>query len=244
MRKLLPFVVLTAVFALPATAQKPPSRIEIAPFLRFDRYPAFTYAINSINTNTVRLRGASWGISAAYKFPVAENTWLKAGAGYYKYAFNKIKRTNNFGEGYVRTINYPSMLDLIFSTDKYAYHTWLLTAGAEREFPLDRRTQLLAGISLNNYFTFSRQYHITYYNANNPIENNYKRPDNRYFGFSAALQGGIQRSFGRFSLSPQVIVPVFDSWKQDETFPGESNADGRTKWFGGIGASFVFGYAL
>ncbi len=237
-------IVLTVIFALPAVAQQTPSRIEIAPYARFDRYPSFTYAINSINTNEVKLSGASWGVHAAYKFPVMKNTWLKAGAGYYKYSFNKIKRTNAYGESNVRTINYPGMSDLIFYTDKYFYNAVLLTVGAEREFPVSGRTQLIAGLTLNNYLTFSQYYHIDYYNAGNPIENDYKRSGSRWFGFSAALQAGIQQTFGKFSLSPQLIVPIFDNWKQDDMFPGEDNAAGRTKWLGGIGASLAFDYSL
>lgn len=244
MRKLLPCVVLIAAFVFPASAQKTPSGIEIAPYIRFDRYPPFTYAINTVTTNEVKLRSASFGISAAYKFPVTKNTWLKTGAGYYKYVFNRIKRTSVYGQSNTRVVNYPSMLDLLFYTDKYAYNTWMLTAGAERQIPLSPQMQLVAGISINNYFTFSQQYHINYYNADNPIENDYKRTDGRSFGFSAMLQGGLRRSFGRFSLSPQLIVPVFDSWKQDEIFPGENNGHSRMKWFGGIGGSVAFSYAF
>lgn len=228
-----------------AQAQKVPARIEINPYVQFDRYPAFSYAINSVRNNEVSIRGASWGISGAYKFPVSRNIYLKAGLGYYRYSFNKIKRTNSsFGESNVRSINYPGMADLLYYTDKYWYNSLLVTVGAERAFPLSESMQLTAGVNLNNYYTFSQRYHIDYYNANNPIENNYKTSNSRYFGFSAELRAGLEKKIGEFSLGPQIILPIFGSWKQDRIFPGEEDSHNRTKWLRGVGAGITFSYSL
>ena len=98
-------------------------QIEIMPFKRWDSYPAFDYAINAVNTNSVKINGASWGITASYKYPIKNNLYLKGGIGYYQYSFDKIKKQNRYGESKTRSINYPSPLYILFYTNKYSYNT-------------------------------------------------------------------------------------------------------------------------
>ncbi|MBX2930814.1 MAG: hypothetical protein KF781_02570 [Chitinophagaceae bacterium] len=60
-------------------AQKQKTAIEIKPYMRWDWYPEFTYAINSISTYKTNITGTSWGIDAAYKIPIHKTIYLKAG---------------------------------------------------------------------------------------------------------------------------------------------------------------------
>ncbi|WP_346320424.1 hypothetical protein [Chitinophaga sp. YIM B06452] len=236
------FATLLIALSGPAYAQKESPKIEITPYVRFDKYPE----INNRKPDELAINGTSLGINGTYKFPVLRHTFLKVGAGYYRYGFDKLRNKNNFGEGDTRNINYPSDLKILFYTDKYWYNTLLLTVGAERTFPLGKGLQFNAGVNLNNYYTYSQHYHIDW--AQNAeqygIETDYTVRNGRYFGFSASLQAGLQKDFGKFSVGPQLIIPVFDLWKQDGVFPGEDNDSKRSKWSQGIGAGVTVGYAL
>ena len=76
-------------------SKKEAPQIELTPFLRWDKYPDFTYAINSATSNKVRIRGTSWGIDASYKFSFRRKLSLKAGLGYYRYSFDEINQVNS-----------------------------------------------------------------------------------------------------------------------------------------------------
>jgi hypothetical protein len=50
--------------------------------------------------------------------------------------------------------------------------------------------------------------------------------------------------FQKISVGPSVILPVFDLWKTDKTFPGETNSGSRNKWLNVIGFGLSFNYLL
>lgn len=142
--------------------QKPNSQIEINPYFRWDSYPKFNYAINSVNTNTVKINSSSFGIDVAYKIPIRNRLYLKTGLGYYKYAFNKIDDVNSLFsnspnnsrivDGYIPPGN--TTPSITFSTDKYWYNTISLNIGIERHINLQKKMLLILGANFSNYYTF------------------------------------------------------------------------------------------
>lgn len=228
-------------------AQKENRQIEITPYIRKDWYPEFSYAYNSIDTNHVNLQGISWGISVAYKVPIWKSFFLSIGSGYYSYAFNKMNNyTRRFGKNSERHIDYPPLrrLYIPFFTSKYWYNCIAAKIGVEKFFNFKKDWQVTIGGNIDNYFTYSQAYYITYNNPDNPITNPYKLKNKRFFGFSANVFVGASKRIGRVKIGPSVIVPVFDVWMQDEAFPGEDNLKSRNKWFHGIGAGITCNYLL
>jgi hypothetical protein len=224
--------------------------IEINTYIRYDKYPQFTNRVNSIANFDLQIDGNSWGLNAAYKFPLPKNLVVKIGTGYYKYSFSKItSQHRTLGEGNQRIIDYPTTLGIILGTNKYWYNTINIMLGLEKRFTVAKNVQILGGINLNNYFTLSQHYHLPFDNSFIPqpelqIQNNYKTNDKRYFGFSSEFHLGIVKRINKVAIGPNLIIPVFDLWKQDNIFPTETNANNRQKWLGGIGMGFIINYKL
>ena len=221
-------------------AQKQKAEIEINPYVRWDNYPKFFYAINPTNNNEVNIKGTSWGINSIYKIPF-KTIYLTLGMGFYKYSFNKIKQTNSsFGISNSRVINYippgPISPSIIFNTDKYYYNTLAFLVGLEKRALISNDIELISSFQFANQITFSQYYHIT-----NPTEGTaYKKWDSRYFGLSANMVLGIQKKYKKLSLGPEFILPVFSNWHADELFPEEKNSMSRSKWLKGIGIGTNF----
>lgn len=229
-----------------AFGQKPVNQIEINPYLRWDSYPAFVYAINPVNSNTVRIKGTSWGINAAYKFPVKNKLYIKIGLGYFKYSFNDIDQMNSlFGKSDNRIIDYipsdPWAPAILYTTNKYWYNSITATIGVEKHIDITKSIQIICGADIRNYYTFSQHYHIVY---PSPQGTNNKQTTNRHFGFSANLNAGLQKKIGRISIGPAIHLPIYDIWKQDEVFPKEKNSSSRNKWFRGFGIGIICVYFL
>lgn len=227
-------------------AQKQTPQIEINPYVRFDSYPEFSYVLDGRpSIDYVKIKGTSFGLNLAYKIPIKKSILLNPGIGYYKYSFNNIKKENTqFGKSDVRNINFPSPLLIPFFTDKYWYNTIAVNIGIEKLFICKNDLQVATGINLSNHYTYSQHYHITYNNSDNPINNDYTLKNGRYFGFSANLNASLLKRFGKFNLGPSLILPVFDTWKTDETFPEEKNSGSRSKWLNGIGLGISCNYSL
>ncbi len=222
-----------------ACAQISRGAFEVKPFMRIDWYPSFSYRINPVTDNKVKIRGASYGISANYKYPIKKVN-LNIGLGYYKYAFNNINQENSlFGNNNKRTIEYtplgPIAPSITYATDKYWYHSISISLGVQKNFDLQKDWKLSAGIYLSNYFTFSQSYHIRDFW--------HKTQRLRYFGFSSSMELGFIKKMKTFSAGPVLILPLFDLWKQDDNFPKnenelERNNATRDKLFTGIGFGF------
>lgn len=214
------------------------AQFEIMPFMRWDTYPKFTYAINPVNSNEVKINGTSWGINIAYKLSLTKHLYIKPGLGYYRFSFNNIRQVNSqFGTSNSRVIedyHPPGGITpgLIFSTDKYFYNTISGNIGIEKYVDLKKDIQIICGFAFSNFYAFNQNYHVTYPSPNG---DNFKQTNNRYFGFSASINAGIQKKLKKFSFGPSLIIPIFDTWKKDDVFPQEENSKKRNKWFSGVG---------
>lgn len=219
--------------------------VELTPFIRWDNYPTFNYFPNPVNKNAIKIKGESVGVNGAFKFRIQNSLFGKVGLGYYRYDFSQIENTNNYGTSSVRRIDYPSLFDPLFSTDKYWYDNIALSLGIEKYFFLSHGLQVNVGVSIANYYSYRQYYRVTVGPPTGPPNNDYTLHDNRYFGFSTLLQGGLTKQIGRVHLGPTVLLPVFDQWRKDQVFPTEENNQQRSKWSRGIGlgisAAYTFG---
>jgi len=168
--------------------------------------------------------------------------YLKPGIGYYKYSFNNIKKVNTlFGKSNVRDIGFVSPLYIPFYTNKYSYNTISANIGVEKIFNYKSSIQIVTGLNLNNCYVVSEYYHLSY----NPIgSQDYRKKIKRYFGSSFSLNAGILKKYKKVSIGPSLMLPVFDTWKKDDTFIEEANSGSRSKWFNGIGLGISFNYSL
>jgi len=227
------YVLLLSLLWTAGYAQSP-SSIELTPFIRFDRYPKVDYQINSVRVNTLEIQGWSWGIKSLYKFRSEKKVQIKAGLGYYKYAFNKITQTNSsFGKSDRRVINYIGMGDVIFTTNKYWYNTAVVILGADRTAYSTKRTKFVYGAILQNYFTFSQYYRITDEYPTGPPNHKFTRNEKRNFGFSASATAAFTEKVGPVFLGPTLLIAIFDQWSQDVMFPQEDDSKHRGKWLNG-----------
>jgi hypothetical protein len=233
-----------------AWGQKAQRQLEVVPYLRYDRYPEFIFANNTTNWYTLKIKGTSWGVNTALKHPLTKNLRLKAGLGYYKYSFNDLESQlsiPNLGKGDRRSVSYASDIYILFYTPKYWYNCLTGSLGVERPFFLKRGFEVVGGATLSSYFTYNQRYYWDYeYPAHRG--NKYRRSNSRFFGFSALVHAGVLKQVGKVSVGPTVSVPVYDIWKQDDTFigdgRGESNADSRSKWIRGISGGISINYSL
>lgn len=222
------------LFSNSALSQKSKGQLEINQFVRFDWYPKFQYSINSVNSNSVKIQGTSWGIDAFYKFLVKKRVYIKTGLGYYKHSFNKINQVNSLlGKSKTRIIEdyvppagpAPS---ITYTTSKYWYNTVAFRAGCEIRKDYSNGIILNYGIGAGIYYTFSQNYFIEY------PEPDYKTTVGRFFGGTTYGHISIQKRIQNFSFGPSIHLPVYDLWKKDDVFPKESNNETRNKWFNGL----------
>lgn len=233
-------------------AQKNKNQIEINPYVRMDSYPEFSYSLNPSNSYFAKIRGTSWGVNANYKFNLRRQLFVKVGTGFYRYAFNKIKGKNTLFASHefaTRIINFPSPLYIMFATDKYWYNTVSTNIGIEKVIDLNKNWRTSASLNLSNYYTLSQSYHMRPDYPVGPPNHRYMKKNNRYFGLSSSIELGLLKKLRQISIGPVLILPVYDMWKQDKTFPknensAESNSDGRHKWFRGIGFGISCNYSL
>ncbi|MDP3915859.1 MAG: hypothetical protein Q8R96_19200 [Bacteroidota bacterium] len=215
--------------------------------MRYDTYPEFLASETSLSSNYITLKGTSLGVIVSYKHPLSksQSLFIKSGIGYYQYSFNKMKNRNTrFGNSERRLINFPSPLFIPFFTDKYWYNTISANIGIEKLFYWKKDLQISIGANINNYYTYSQYYHITYENPNTQINNDYKNKIRRNFGLSANLSASLLKKLGKISLGPAIIIPVYDRWKTDETFTDEAESDSRNKFLRGIGLGISCNYSL
>ena len=221
--------------------QKSPSQIEINSYLRWDNYPVFTTPFNSVMNSTIKIKGTSLGIQPNFKFSIKNNFFAKFGLGYHKYSFDHIQvNTRLFGNQssrIIRRINYPGLSSTFgYTTNKYWYNTLSATIGIEKLFNIKKNWSIITGLNVTNYYTFSQRYILS------TIK--YKESDGRYFGFSTNIYTGIQKKFGKISVGPNILLPIYEAWKKDEVFPQEENSKNRSKWLRGLGIGITCNYSL
>lgn len=211
--------------------QKQLKKIEIKPFQRIDWYPEFSYNVGGRpSTDYLTMRGASFGIISNYKHSISSKLNIIAGIGFYNYSFNKLKNINSmFGTGSARVIDYPSPLDPIYTTDRYFYQSLFLNVGTEKKIEFKNNMLFTLGVELQNFYTISQRYHLASRNIN------FKKEESRYFGSSILLSPTLIKRFKKIEIGPSILIPVYDSWKKDDVFPGENNSESRHKWLRGIG---------
>lgn len=220
---------LLPVFALSllAPAQKNKGQFEIMPYVRFDKYSAFSY--NFIDRNSLSMKGISYGLSTNYKYAIANWVDLIGGIGYYRYSFNKLTNINSsFGEGHSRSIIFPSRAQPLYSTDAYYYHTVSLNIGFGKNFVLGKKNWLSSSVIGSNYFTFRQAYKIE-------ETLTYKSSKTKSFAQSLIVKAGLLRQLGSIRIGPSLLVPVYNSWLKDEVFL-ENPSEKREKWLMGWGA--------
>lgn len=240
------FAILLLLISHCLFGQKGNSMIEINPYIRMDRYPQFSYVLGGRpSTDYVKIKGTSWGINTVFKFPVKKRIYIKTGVGYYKYSFTDINRYNTmFGNSNARHIAFPSPLYIIFYSDNYWYNSISFNLGIENFFNFNNNWQLVGGINFNNYYTYSQYYRITADYPTGPPDHRYKLRNSRYLGISANIHAGLLKHFGKLNIGPSLFLPVYDIWKQDNTFPEEDNASSRNKWLKGIGVGITCNFSL
>lgn len=226
-------------------SQKKNAEVEITPFLRWDSYPKFQYAINPTNSNTLKMKGTSIGLNLAYKLYSVKNWAIKTGVGYYRYSFTKMKQINTlFGESKTRVIHYippgPLAPALIYTTDRYWYNSIMLNVEINKSFFIKERYLVAVGTQMNNYFTYSQLYHI----RSGAKGINYRKGNGRYFGYSVLFTGSFQKKIGKINMGPVILIPVYDAWKKDKNFPQEMDNGNRSKSFTGFGIGFTFNIPL
>jgi hypothetical protein len=229
-------------------AQKKIRQIEIEPLVRLDDYPNFSNSVNSISTYNIKMKGSSIGLNALYKIQIKKQLFFSFGIGYYRYTFNNISKTHRlFGTSVGRRVNYDNQLGVLLNTDKYWYNTGKIIVGLEYDIVCRKNFSIRAGVFANNYLTFSQFYHIPYNNSNIPqselrINNNYKTFIKRNFGLGSDLSLGIIKNLKSLQLGPNLIIPVFNKWSQDEFFRSEKYNQSRSKWLKGLGIGFKIIY--
>lgn len=225
-------------------AQADRHQIEITPFVRMDWYPTFSKPADYISsTDYFSMKGTSFGLNANYKIPIAKSIILKPGIGYYQYSFNNVEKENSrFGKSIGRDIDFNGPVFTYFFTDNYRYHTITANVGLEKSFILKRDIQFTTGINLNNYFSISEYYHLTY----NPEGSKDLRTNEKegYFGSSVYISIGFLKKFEGVHVGPSFILPLFDTWKTDAIFPRETDSGSRNKWLRGIGVGISLNYSL
>ncbi|RYY48908.1 MAG: hypothetical protein EOO06_08825 [Chitinophagaceae bacterium] len=228
------------IFSQTIQAQVNSGSLEFSPQIRWDRYPLFSYSYNTTMVSGIKLTGRSWGLGLAYKYPLPKRLYAKIGLGYYKYTFDNIfQSTGPLGTIPARDINYDGGASSTFghTTDNYYYNTAALTLAIGRTSYISKDLSFISGLEYVRYHTFSQSYHIT-----NVAD--YKRSDSRYFGFSAGIHFGLQKTVGKFGIGAILQLPLYTEWSQDAVFPEEDNNRSRSKWFRGVGSALTFSYKI
>jgi hypothetical protein len=236
------FLFSTRLFSQVVVESKNSKRIEVTPYVRFDKYPAFSYVIeNRFSTDEIKINSTSWGISAAYKFRLSNSFLIKPILGYYKFSFNNINRENTaFGHSDVRHINYPSPFLILFYSDKYFYNTISAGVAAEKIFPVKKHYQFAVGGQLYNYITFSQHYHLDFNPGGSQDDH---RNQFSYFGVSGALYINFVRKFKSIDIGPSLTIPIVTSWRTDSIFPEEDGKHMRTNFFNSIGVGLSINFS-
>lgn len=225
---------------LEAMAQERGNALELQPYLKFDKYPGFDDWFGSDNATKLNIRGTSWGLAALFKKSLFSNIESKIGIGFYQYTFNDVTNSNPSSglETSGRPFDYPNLEKIAsdYYTDNYHYNTFSFQLGADRVFPVKNGYEFLAGVNIVNYFSYAQIYKVI------PARyGTFKLKDFQHFGISGYLNIGLNKYIGEFYIGGQVIVPIYDQWKQDALFR-EDQGDSRSKWLGGLGAAVVSGF--
>lgn len=212
-------------------AQEKSNRLRVAPYFRFDSYPKiiFSYAGRS-STDALKMKGISPGLIVYYDYHLNKNWFLNLGLGYYQYSFTKLDRVNSmFGLSHARPIEYPSVTNFFYHTRRYKYNCVQISFGLEKQYSLNKDLQFSTGLNYSGYLNIKSVYNFNYSGGFN-----YRKDDFSLFAHSLMLNLAVRKKLKTFFIGPRILVPVIDSWRQDESFL-ENKSDKRSKWFNGVG---------
>lgn len=237
------------LFAFCTYAQRQNNTIEIQPYFRYDKYPQFAYAVNSISARKINIQGKSYGVSVAYGHGLSRDIKAKFGIGYYRLSFNKIDAENRYGNPNSRVIDYPSPLFIIFSTNKYWYHTVSASIGIDKVFYSKKDLFLSGGLNISNFFSFSQYYRIKQDYPTGPPDNRYMRYKKRNVSASVDLQLAVNKRLGeRINLGPMINLPIFSIWALDDAFSDgyaqEYPSKYKSKWLTAYAVGLQLSYSL
>jgi hypothetical protein len=230
-------LVIVAVIQLLATCALG-QYVGIKPHLRWDLFPEFSYHYKGrASTDYLKMRGTSFGCDIDYGFSSKKKISFQLGIGYSKNSFNKLTNVNtSFGKSDARIIDYPSLVDPIYVTDKYSYNNITFNLRLERQIELNNSINVLAGAEINNYLTYSQKYHIKGWNLI------YRVKDKGLFGHSLQLTFGMPKQYRRFSMVPIIAIPIYTTWHKDDVF-AENEKERRSKWLSGVSLAVQFNYS-
>ena len=121
-------------------------------------------------SNNLKLYGANVGFNVDYKRMIYDKMFAKVGAGFMRFAINKIDNEIGTTKSNARPIDYPSNVFILYSTTKYHYNNIFYHLGLEKQFSLSSNLFLFAGADYFHAFTFSQKYYIPavaiYYKTN------------------------------------------------------------------------------
>lgn len=237
MKPKLTIVVVVQLLAVCALGQSTRHYIGIKPYLRWDHYPEFSYHYKGrASTDYLKMNGTSFGCDINYGFPTKKKIRFQVGVGYFKNRFDKLTNVNtSFGKSKSRIIDYPSLVDPIYVTDKYSYNNIAFSFCLEREIEMNNNINVLAGAEINSYLTYSQYYHIKGWNLI------YKVKDQDFFGHALQLTFGMPKQYRRFSMVPIIAIPIYTTWHKDDVF-AENEKERRSKWFNGVSIAVHFKY--
>lgn len=219
-------------------AQKRNKEIEINPYVRFDKFPQFSYNYGGrYTTDFLKMTGNSYGLHLSYKYGLKKHFFLKAGLGYLKYKFDNLNNTNSLtGKSHARPIDFVSPLLIGYSTNKYHYNNIMMSTGIDKEFALNKGFKISASFDLTAYYTYSQYYHLTFKTFDG--NQNFNKNNATLFGFSGTISTGITKQLNNLQIGPAIILPIFDSWRNDTVFL-EDDKKGKNKWLNGVGVGIV-----
>lgn len=224
------------------------SELEINSYFNHDRYPEFRYHVNPTYDHLINIKGNSTGIDVGYKFTLSSKIKIKPFIGYYRFSFDEI-------DNYIEGLNFHSTarqttltpapgIFLALATDKYYYDCINVGISGEEKIIDNNFISIWGGIKLNNYFSTTQRFYITYDNPDYPIENPHKTNRTGYLGARADAYITGLSSIGKLKFGPIINLPVYTIWKTDAFFPDESNSDTRNKWLNGWGVGVSVSYRI
>lgn len=185
--------------------------------------------------NNLKLYGVDEGFKVDYKRMIYDKMFVKIGAGFMRFAINKIDNATANTKSNARPIDYPSYIFILYSTTKYHYNNFLYHLGLEKQFSLSPDLFLFAGADYFHAFTLSQKYYIPAAGIY------YKTRHQGDFGDFFNLDFGIIKKWKKFSLAPVLVLPVLKKWKQDIIFK-EDPTKSVSNWDNGIGFSLNVSY--
>lgn len=216
--------------------------IEISFIGRYDRHANYVSNFaGRVYNDTIKLYGTNYGVNIIYREKIAKTISAYFGVGYYRLNIDKIKGSNRFVPSVPRSVRNIDYSDdstrLLYSTSQYYYDNLSITIGLDRMLTIKKDLNFCIGAEVIIYKTFAQKYRL-FKGSNYYITHNSKPLE-----LGINLNGGVIKEFRKFYLRPSFIIPVYQILKGDKVFYEDSKMN-ISKWFNGMGVSFVIGKYL